>query len=512
MVNVMARRRKSADAEVLFSCNMAHVLTLKAIGLSRVEAQRDGIWCAHWYEAVDIVVGGIARAVKAQSRCFASRAAADAFVASRAPLALVDGQTIDIAVRDYLKLPRDVRRQLRGFCVPALEFGGADVAADAYEVGAALTRATDQRIPFAYQRASSASRRELLAGIVDVCATRDRHKRSWRLALPSGLLEDVSFVARSLGLQVDGDLVCGAGCELVPVRLERNRLRRAINSGDDESLLDIEIVPLAIDDYFGFSLDGNARFVAGARLVVTHNSNLLSYVHKLAPRGIYTSGKGSSAVGLTAYITKDPDTGESVLESGALVLSDRGVCCIDEFDKMSDGTRAVLHEVMEQQTVSVAKAGIVCTLNARTSILASANPIESRYNPNRSVVENLDLPPTLLSRFDLIYLVLDKPNEATDRHLARHLVQLYWQEPPAQPDVLPVETMTRYISYARKRCHPLLTDDAAEALVRRYTQMRRLGASNRTVSATPRQLESLVRLRRSVGAHAPVGVTSRRAT
>jgi DNA replication licensing factor MCM4 len=149
---------------------------------------------------------------------------------------------------------------------------------------------------------------------------------------------------------------------------------------------------------------------------------------------------------------------------------------------------------MEQQTVSVAKAGIVCTLNARTSILASANPIESRYNPNRSVVENLDLPPTLLSRFDLIYLVLDKPNEATDRYLARHLVSLYWKEPPAQPDVLPVETMTRYISYARKHCHPLLSDEAAEALVRKYTQMRRLGASNRTVSATPRQLESLVRL------------------
>lgn len=184
-----------------------------------------------------------------------------------------------------------------------------------------------------------------------------------------------------------------------------------------------------------FEKGGNPRYRGDINILLcgdpsTSKSQLLQYVHKIAPRGVYTSGKGSSAVGLTAYVMRDPESRQPVLESGALVLSDGGVCCIDEFDKMNDSTRSVLHEVMEQQTVSIAKAGIITTLNARTSILASANPIGSKYNLSLPVPQNIDLPPTLLSRFDLVYLVLDRIDHQADRRLAQHLVRMYLEDTP----------------------------------------------------------------------------------
>jgi len=185
----------------------------------------------------------------------------------------------------------------------------------------------------------------------------------------------------------------------------------------------------------------------------TAKSQLLKFVEKVSPIAIYTSGKGSSAAGLTASVQRDSQSREFYLEGGAMVLGDGGVVCIDEFDKMRDEDRVAIHEAMEQQTISIAKAGITTILNARTSVLAAANPIFGRYDDMKSPGDNIDFQTTILSRFDMIFIVKDDHNEARDRTIAKHVIGIHMnkdqdQSAPVTGEI-PIEKMKRYITYCK---------------------------------------------------------------
>jgi replicative DNA helicase Mcm len=225
----------------------------------------------------------------------------------------------------------------------------------------------------------------------------------------------------------------------------------------------------------------------------TAKSQLLQYVAKIAPRGLYTSGRGTTAAGLTAAVLRDK-AGGMTLEAGALVLADKGVAAIDEMDKMRTEDRVAIHEVMEQHTVSVAKGGIVATLNARTSILAAANPTLGRYDPYRTVSENISLPVTILSRFDLIFVLRDVPEEVKDAQMTDHILDLHRRGTVPTEAPIESELFRKYVSYS-KNIKPTLTQDALDCLKDFYLRMRSASETEGTpVAITARQLESLVRI------------------
>ena len=229
----------------------------------------------------------------------------------------------------------------------------------------------------------------------------------------------------------------------------------------------------------------------------TGKSQILKFVSGLAVRALYTSGKGSSAAGLTAAVIHDADSGAMTLEAGALVLADQGIACIDEFDKMDPTDRTAIHEAMEQHTVSIAKAGIVATLNARTSILAAANPTLGRYESSLSVQENIRLPFTILSRFDLIWIMVDTIEATRDRELAKFILNMHQtEETKSTPDTPPIspEFLKKYIAYATRYVRPQLTPEAAEVIENFYVDLRKSAEGGAAVPITARQLESLVRL------------------
>jgi DNA replication licensing factor MCM7 len=254
-------------------------------------------------------------------------------------------------------------------------------------------------------------------------------------------------------------------------------------------------------------------------------SQLLKHVARVAPRAVYTTGKGSSGVGLTAAVMRNQVTKELVLEGGALVLADKGVCCIDEFDKMDEADRTNIHEAMEQQTISIAKAGITTTLNTRTTLLAAANPAFGRWNPHRTPAENINMPPALLSRFDVMWLLLDRAEPEMDARLARHILNVHQgvvdapeglaggagdngngngaaaanNATAANGGIVPPDVLRAYIALARRQ-EPYVAPELADYVCAHYVSLRQKEAEALEGQSyvTPRTLMSLLRLSQAV--------------
>jgi len=226
----------------------------------------------------------------------------------------------------------------------------------------------------------------------------------------------------------------------------------------------------------------------------TAKSEMLKFCARIAPRGLYTSGRGSTAAGLTAAVVRDA-SGIFMLEAGAVVLGDQGLVCIDEFDKMRPEDRSALHEVMEQQSASIAKGGIVATLNARTSILAAANPMFGKYDPFKNLTENVNLPIPLLTRFDLVFVVRDIPHKEKDRQIAQHILSQHGTSGTDTTSLIDVDILTKYLAYAKQN-DPVLTKEAENKIMEFYLKMRSVEGEDKEkmITITPRQLEGLIRL------------------
>ncbi|XP_006120288.2 DNA replication licensing factor MCM2 [Pelodiscus sinensis] len=244
----------------------------------------------------------------------------------------------------------------------------------------------------------------------------------------------------------------------------------------------------------------------------TAKSQFLKYVEKVSSRAIFTTGQGASAVGLTAYVQRHPVSKEWTLEAGALVLADRGVCLIDEFDKMNDQDRTSIHEAMEQQSISISKAGIVTSLQARCTIIAAANPIGGRYDPSLTFSENVDLTEPIISRFDVLCVVRDTVDPVQDEMLARFVVGSHIKHHPGSKDVvngnaqevilpntygvdpIPQETLKKYIIYAKEKVHPKLNQMDQDKVARMYSDLRKESMATGSIPITVRHIESMIRM------------------
>ncbi|XP_055632268.1 DNA replication licensing factor Mcm2 [Toxorhynchites rutilus septentrionalis] len=237
----------------------------------------------------------------------------------------------------------------------------------------------------------------------------------------------------------------------------------------------------------------------------TAKSQFLKYTEKIAPRAVFTTGQGASAVGLTAYVRRNPTTREWTLEAGALVLADQGICLIDEFDKMNDQDRTSIHEAMEQQSISISKAGIITSLQARCAVIAAANPIGGRYDPSMTFSENVNLSEPILSRFDILCVVKDEFDPMQDQLLARFVVGSHIKHHPTMietiPESQPIDSLQipqnllkKYIVYSKENVHPKLTNMDQEKIARMYSQLRQESLSTGSLPITVRHIESVIRM------------------
>ena len=250
----------------------------------------------------------------------------------------------------------------------------------------------------------------------------------------------------------------------------------------------------------------------------TAKSQFLKFVERVAPIAVYTSGKGSSAAGLTASIIRDPSSGEFQLEGGAMVLADGGIVCIDEFDKMRSQDRVAIHEAMEQQTISVAKAGITTTLNSRASVLAAANPIYGHIDDLKTTQEQIDFQTTILSRFDCIFVVRDIHNKERDEKMAHHIVDISASNKITtrkEEGEISINDLKKYIAYARMNCTPKLSEESAKVLQNYYIEDRKKYNENKTkkgndIPVTVRQLEAIIRLSEAIAKMSLSNVVSRK--
>lgn len=338
---------------------------------------------------------------------------------------------------------------------------------------------------------------------------------------------------RVLGLEIDAEGAAGRGAARMFSAAEEDSFNRMSRRPDLYEKISASIAPSIFGNrdikksvaclLFGGSkkvLPDGMRLRGDINVLLlgdpgTAKSQMLKFVEKVAPIAVYTSGKGSSAAGLTASVQRDVNSREFYLEGGAMVLADGGVVCIDEFDKMRDEDRVAIHEAMEQQTISIAKAGITTILNSRTSVLAAANPVFGRYDDMKSPGENIDFQTTILSRFDMIFIVKDEHDEARDRTIARHVMNIHMNKPTSHANdadanagalgEIDIEDLKRYVSYAKTRCAPRLSQEASEKLSSHYVSLRKQVAQverdnneRSSIPITVRQLEAIIRTSESL--------------